>query len=65
MGMKYNSLCTLTKGKEVEVKGEVVTILTSKELALVIDSLDEYAKAHPRSKAVKDLKDHFYNVPMA
>ena len=65
MGMKYNSLCTLVNGKEVEVKSEVVIILTPKELALVTDSLDEYAKARPRSKAVKDLKDHFYNVPMA
>ena len=65
MGMKYNSLYTIKDGKEVEVKGEVIIILTSKELGLVTDAIDEYAKAHPRSKAVKELKDSFYNVPMA
>jgi hypothetical protein len=63
--MKYNSLCELKNGKEVEVKGEVIIVLTSKELALVTDAIDEYAKAHPRSKAVKSLKDSFYNVPLA
>ena len=63
--MKYNTLNTVKGGKEVEVKGEVVLMLTSKEVDIVICALEDYVKENTLKKAAKELADVYYShVPL-